>query len=63
MDLFDDIMHGEDAVEPVIRFHSKAVPTTPIDHPDFVYYEAAATDVTRTWRRFGWTPIQRDSVQ
>ena len=24
---------------------------------NFKYYNAAATDVQRTWRRFGWTPI------
>lgn len=24
--------------------------------PDFKYYPAAATDVQRTWRKFGWVP-------
>jgi len=28
-----------------------------IDDPDFKYYGAASTDVTRTWRKYGWTPI------
>jgi hypothetical protein len=27
--------------------------------PDFRYVPAAATDVTQTWRRFGWKPIER----
>ena len=27
--------------------------------PKFKYAPAAATDVTQTWRRFGWKPIER----
>ena len=27
--------------------------------PDFKYVPAAATDITQTWRRFGWKPIER----
>lgn len=27
------------------------------DDPAFVYYDAASTDVTRTWRKFGWKPL------
>jgi hypothetical protein len=69
MNIFDDIT--EDSPEtldgdifgykPTIRYHSIAVPTTPIGHPDFIYYTSDDVDVTRTWRRFGWTPIQRDT--
>lgn len=32
-------------------------PTIPVGHPDFVWTSGA--DVQRTWRRFGWTPIER----
>jgi hypothetical protein len=28
------------------------------DDPTFVYYNAASTDIQRTWRRFGWKPIE-----
>jgi hypothetical protein len=31
-------------------------PTLPITNPQFVYRPAAATDVTITWRKFGWVP-------
>ena len=27
------------------------------DDPTFVYYNSASTDVTRTWRKFGWKPM------
>jgi len=26
------------------------------DDPSFVYFNSASTDVTRTWRKFGWKP-------
>lgn len=32
-------------------------PEMPITDPGFVYYNAASTDVQRTWRRFGWKPL------
>jgi len=28
---------------------------------NFKYYCAADTDVQRTWRRFGWTPIEKQN--
>ena len=70
MNLFDDIT--EDTPQtldesifgytPTIPYHSIAIPALPIGHPDFVYYDSTDVDVTRTWRRFGWTPIQRDAA-
>jgi len=27
------------------------------DDPDFVYVPSASTDITKTWRRFGWVPM------
>jgi hypothetical protein len=27
------------------------------DDPTFVYVPAAATDVQKTWRKFGWKPL------
>ena len=38
--------------------HAKRTePTIPVGHPKFIWYGAAATDVQRTWRRFGWKPV------
>ena len=27
------------------------------DDPNFVYIPSAATDVQKTWRKFGWVPL------
>jgi len=27
--------------------------------PNFKYVPAAATDITQTWRKYGWKPIER----
>jgi len=34
-----------------------AKPTLHLTHPDFKYRNSAQTDVTTTWRRFGWVPL------
>lgn len=31
-------------------------PTIPIHDPRFRYTPAAKTDITQTWRRYGWVP-------
>lgn len=31
-------------------------PAIPLFDPSFVYTPAAATDVQRTWRKYGWIP-------
>jgi|DEB3_MinimDraft_2_1074329.scaffolds.fasta_scaffold34579_3 hypothetical protein len=40
------------------RKPSKNDPINLLD-PRFKYVPAAATDVTKTWRKFGWKPIER----
>ncbi len=32
------------------------LPCPLVDDPNFVYVPAAATDVQKTWIKFGWTP-------
>lgn len=34
-----------------------AQPTKKITDPGFKYHNSAQTDVTATWRRFGWKPL------
>jgi hypothetical protein len=41
-----------------IPYHSRAIPTIKLGDSKFKYYPAAATDVQRTWARFGWKPIE-----
>lgn len=46
--------------KPDIQAQLSAVPVQThwgICDPNFVYHNSASTDVTRTWRKFGWTPI------
>lgn len=41
------------AIDGIARFEQRAR----ILDPDFVYTPAAATDITKTWRKFGWVPL------
>ena len=34
-------------------------PFIPVGHPDFVWRDASDTDVQRTWRRYGWVPLEQ----
>ena len=31
--------------------------------PDWVYVPSAATDITKTWRQFGWKPLAERSSE
>lgn len=37
----------------------KTLPYIPVGHPDFVWRPSVDTDVQRTWRKYGWTPIEQ----
>lgn len=32
---------------------------TKITDPNFMYIKAAFTDITKVWRKYGWTPPDR----
>ena len=46
----------EFAYEAILQGPKRTEPSTPITDPAFVYRPAVATDVTITWRKFGWIP-------
>lgn len=39
------------------KFSSMAIPMIPIGHPKYVWRNHADVDVTRTWRAYGWKPL------
>lgn len=43
------------APQPQVAPVSAPAPVSILD-PNFKYYPSAATDVQRTWRKFGWVP-------
>jgi hypothetical protein len=47
------------AYEAILQGPKRTEPTLPITDPSFVYRPAAATDITITWRRFGWVPVEK----
>jgi hypothetical protein len=42
-----------------MKYHSRAVPSIPVTSKDFHYTPAVQTDVTETWRKFGWVPTTK----
>lgn len=40
-----------------LRFSSIAIPLVPVGHPDYVWRPSADCDVQRTWRNYGWKPL------
>jgi len=45
-----------------IPYSSMSLPLIPVGHPDYVWYGPEATDVQRTWRRYGWKPLEEQRV-
>ena len=40
-----------------LKFSSMAKPWVPVGHPRYKWYGSADVDVTRTWRAYGWKPL------
>jgi hypothetical protein len=40
-----------------LKFSSMAAPWVPVGHPRYKWYGSADVDVTRTWRAYGWKPL------
>lgn len=34
------------------------VPKVPLTNPEFEYVPSMKTDITKTWRKFGWVPLK-----
>jgi hypothetical protein len=40
-----------------LKFSSMALPIIPVGHPLYVWRPSADCDVQRTWRTYGWKPL------
>ena len=56
MNSFNNVFVGEWGSQDLNSLTTK-LPCPLIDDPTFVYHNSADTDVTRTWRKFGWKPL------
>lgn len=45
-------------IELIVEGRRLTDPTRRLTDPAFVYTTAAATDVAKTWRKYGWKPIE-----
>lgn len=44
-----------------MNYGKKTTPSTPLIDQRFEYRNSAATDVTLTWRKFGWKPKEEQN--
>ena len=42
--------------------NKESLPCPLRDDPTFVYSSAVDTDITRTWRKFGWKPLSEQET-
>lgn len=40
-----------------LKYSSMALPWIPVGHPNYVWRPSADCDVERTWRTYGWKPL------
>jgi hypothetical protein len=40
-----------------VKFSTMAMPWIPVGHPDYRWTNHTDTDVTRTWSKYGWKPM------
>ena len=40
-----------------VKYSTMAMPWIPVGHPDYRWTSCADTDVTRTWKKYGWKPL------
>lgn len=44
-----------------LKFSSMALPWIPVGHPQYVWRPSADCNVERTWRTYGWKPLNEQS--